>query len=160
MPSLAPRTPDPSALPIVRVAPSTRLRTGIDVVQMSRMRESIAAFGDRFVKRIFSAAEIAYAGSEETLSTERFAARFAAKEAAIKAFGLAHVGIDWRDIEVLRRADGHCSLRLHGKAALHAQISRDEDVAISLSHDGDYAVAIVTALKRHFPGNLPDVQPT
>ena len=114
---------------------------------MSRVHESISAFGDRFVKRFFSEDEIAYASSEGALSTERFAARFAAKEAAIKAFGLTHVGIDWREIEVLRSTDGRCSLRLHGKAALHAQVSRDEDVAISLSHDGDYAVAIVTALK-------------
>jgi len=138
---------------------SRRLRTGIDVVQLSRMQESITTFGDRFVRRIFTADEIAFASSEQALATERFAARFAAKEAAIKAFGLAHVGVDWRDIEVQRQGDGQCSLRLHGRAALHARVSSDEDVAISLSHDGDYAVAIVTALKDTSSRKSPEPEP-
>jgi holo-[acyl-carrier protein] synthase len=124
-----------------------RLRVGIDLVQISRIRESIAAFGERFARRLFTPDEIAYASAEEPLAAERFAARFAAKEAALKAFGLSHAGIDWREIEVLRHADGHCSLRLHGKAASLAGAPLDHETALSLSHEGDYAVAIVTALK-------------
>jgi len=123
-----------------------QLRVGIDLVQISRIRESIAAFGERFAQRLFTPDEIAYASAEETLAAERFAARFAAKEAALKAFGLSHAGIDWREIEVLRHADGHCSLRLHGKAASLAGAPLDHETALSLSHEGDYAVAIVTAL--------------
>jgi len=126
---------------------SERLRVGIDLVQISRIRESIATFGDRFSKRLFTPEEIAYASAEEPLAAERFAARFAAKEAALKAFGLSHAGIDWREIEVLRHADGHCTLRLHGKAASLAGSPLDHETALSLSHDGDYAVAVVTALK-------------
>lgn len=158
MPNLATHAPESALLTEIR-QPSARLRTGIDVVQMSRMQESITKFGDRFVKRIFSGNEITYATSEQALATERFAARFAAKEAAIKAFGLADVGVDWRDIEVQRSGDGQCSLRLHGKAALHARVSCDDDVAISLSHDGDYAVAIVTALKASPSKNVPELEP-
>lgn len=146
MSSFAPYSPDLSAFPVMREPQAACLRTGIDVVQISRVRASIASFGDRFFQRLFAADEIAYARSEEALAAERLAARFAAKEAAIKAFGLAHAGIDWREIEVHRRADGDCSLRLHGRAALRARAPRAEDVALSLSHDGDYAVAIVTAL--------------
>jgi holo-[acyl-carrier protein] synthase len=131
--------------PVMRNPQPARLRTGIDVVQISRIRESLDSFGDRFSQRLFSSEEIAYASSDAALAAERFAARFAAKEAAIKAFGLSHVGIDWREIEVHRRTDGDCCLRLHGRAALHARHPRDEDVALSLSHAGDYAVAIVTA---------------
>ncbi len=124
-----------------------RLRVGIDLVRISCIRESIAAFGERFARRLFTSDEIAYASAEEPLAAERFAARFAAKEAALKAFGLSHAGIDWREIEVLRHADGHCSLRLHGKAASLAGAPLDHETALSLSHEGDYAVAIVTALK-------------
>lgn len=124
-----------------------RLRVGIDLVQISRIRESIAKFGERFAQRLFTPDEIAYASAAEPLAAERFAARFAAKEAALKAFGLSHAGIDWREIEVLRHPDGHCSLRLHGKAASLAGAPLDHETALSLSHDGDYAVAIVTALK-------------
>ena len=127
-----------------------RLRVGIDLVQISRIRESLA--GIIVLAQLPPSPrrtpdEIAYASAEEPLAAERFAARFAAKEAALKAFGLSHAGIDWREIEVLRHADGHCSLRLHGKAASLAGAPLDHETALSLSHEGDYAVAIVTALK-------------
>ena len=123
-----------------------RLRTGLDVVQVGRVSESLARFGDRFVKRLFSADEIAYAFSGDGHAAERLAARFAAKEAAIKAFDLAEAGINWRDIEVRRLPDGACQLALHGRAAAQLQRLGVRDVALSLSHDGDYAAAVVTAL--------------
>jgi holo-[acyl-carrier protein] synthase len=123
-----------------------RLRVGMDVVDIRRVSESIDRFGDRFVQRLFSDGEISYALSGEGQTVQRLAARFAAKEAAIKAFNLAEVGINWRDIEVLKQPDGACHLALHGKAAEQVERLGVCEIALSLSHDGDYAAAVVTAL--------------
>jgi holo-[acyl-carrier protein] synthase len=121
-------------------------RVGIDIVQISRVAESVAAFGDRFTQRLFTPLELAYASSVPSLRSQRLAARFAAKEAALKAFDLCEAGIDWRDIEVARQPDGACHLQLHGKAAECAN-AHDDQVALSLSHDGDYAMAVIAATR-------------
>jgi holo-[acyl-carrier protein] synthase len=123
------------------------MRLGIDVVQVSRVGESLASFGERFMQRLFTSDELAYATSVEALTVERLAARFAAKEAALKAFDWCESGIDWREIEVQRQHGGACRLALHGKAAAMAGIDA-AGIALSLSHDGDYAMAVVTAPAR------------
>lgn len=123
-----------------------RVRTGLDVVQIERIHESIGRFGARFMQRLFCDDEITYALSGEGLAAERLAARFAAKEAAIKAFDLSEAGVAWRDIEVRRLPGGACELALRGKAAARAAELGVCDIALSLSHDGDYAAAVVTAL--------------
>jgi len=123
-----------------------RLRMGMDVVDIRRISESIDKFGARFIQRLFSAGEISYAQSGEGQTAQRLAARFAAKEAAIKAFNLSEAGVNWRDIEVQKLPDGACRLALHGKAASQAQHLGVSEIALSLSHDGDYAAAVVTAL--------------
>jgi holo-[acyl-carrier protein] synthase len=122
------------------------MRVGLDLVDIRRMRESIDRFGDRLMQRLFSAQEIAYAKAQDAQTAERLAARFAAKEAAVKAFSLSEVGAGWRDIEVRRHQDGACSLELRGRAAQAAQRLGVTHIALSLSHDGDYAGAVVTAL--------------
>jgi holo-[acyl-carrier protein] synthase len=108
-------------------------------VQVSRVAESMSLFGERFLRRVFTDAEIAYATSAPDLSPMRLAARFAAKEAAKKALGLD--GIGWREIEVQRAPTGAVELVLHGKAAAAAPESGE--LAVSLSHEGDYATAVV-----------------
>lgn len=118
---------------------------GVDVVQVSRIAESLAAFGDRFTSRLFTPQEISDAGQESRVRVERLAARFAAKEAALKAFGWCHLGLSWRDIEVQRQAGGACVLALQGRAADLAQQQGITQWALSLSHDGDHAVAVVAA---------------
>ncbi|MBC7993873.1 MAG: holo-ACP synthase [Rhizobacter sp.] len=123
-----------------------RMRMGMDVVDIRRISESIDKFGARFVQRLFSQGEISYAQSGEGQTAQRLAARFAAKEAAIKAFNLSEAGVDWRDIEVQKLPDGACRLALHGKAALRVEQLGVCAIALSLSHDGDYAAAVVTAL--------------
>jgi holo-[acyl-carrier protein] synthase len=136
--------------PLLRAVPAPppmacgRTRVGVDIVQISRIADSVAQFGDRFMQRLFTPSELAYATAVPALVAERLAARFAAKEAALKAFGLCEAGIDWRELEVRRRDDGACRLVLHGKAAEHAG-AQDNEAALSLSHDGDYAVAVVAA---------------
>ncbi|MEP7101153.1 MAG: holo-ACP synthase [Burkholderiales bacterium] len=130
-------------------SPAAALRMGIDITQISAIAASIASFGDRFMQRIFSAGEVAYASQVPALTAQRLAARFAAKEAAMKAFNLSEAGIGWRDIEVTRAADGACSLALHRRAAELVAQSGCTQIAVSLSHDGDYATAVVAALAPH-----------
>lgn len=122
------------------------MRVGLDLVDVRRMRESMDRFGDRLMQRLFSAEEIAYATVNHARTAEHLAARFAAKEAAVKAFSLTEVGAGWRDIEVRRHDDGACSLELRGRAAEAARRLGVIHIALSLSHDGDYAGAVVTAL--------------
>lgn len=119
------------------------LRVGVDLVQISRIAESLERFGDRFLRRIFTDAEIAYATSGATGTPERLAARFAAKEATIKALGLPDDPCDWRHIEVRRSASGACSLALSGAARDAADRLGAGSFALSLSHEGDYAAAVV-----------------
>lgn len=123
-----------------------RVRVGLDLVEVSRVRSSMRHFGQRFLKRLFSDDEVHYAMQGNDACAERLAARFAAKEAAIKAFALADVGVNWRDIEVCKQSDGGCQLVLHGRAAAQAAQLGVTSIALSLSHEGDYAGAVVTAL--------------
>lgn len=123
-----------------------RIRVGLDLVEVSRVRASMQHFGQRFLRRLFSDDEVRYAMSGNDACAERLAARFAAKEAAIKAFALAEVGVSWRDIEVCKQGDGSCQLVLRGRAAAQAAQMGVSSIALSLSHDGGYAGAVVTAL--------------
>lgn len=112
------------------------MRVGIDLVSVRRIEESLAAFGDAFVARIFTDGEAAYARGD----AEKLAARFAAKEAVKKALSLDGVG--WRELEVVKLPSGACEMVLHGGAL--AQAGRCK-LALSMSHEGDYATAIVIA---------------
>ena len=127
----------------VTVSASGSLRVGIDLVQVSRIAESLHRFGERFLERVFTPGEIAYAQSAPAQTAERLAARFAAKEAAMKALGLADEGFQWRDIEVCRAPSGECKMVLRGAASRAARQNGVRQVAVSLSHEGDYAAAIV-----------------
>ena len=122
------------------------LRIGIDIAQISAIDASLASFGERFLSRIFTDGEVAYATDVPALTAQRLAARFAAKEAAMKAFDPSEAGIGWRDIEVTRNAEGACALALHARAAAIVEQSGCTEISVSLSHDGDYATAVVAAL--------------
>jgi len=121
------------------------IRLGFDVVQISRIAESIRDFGERFKSRLFTEEELRYAQRSENLCAERLAARFAAKEAVIKALRLSEAGIGWRDLEVRKLPDGSCDMVLHGRAAELARDVGATRLLVSLSHDGDYAGAVVMA---------------
>lgn len=120
---------------------ASKLGVGIDLVRISSIRESIGSFGEQFLQRIYTADEIAYARSAPDSTAERLAARFAAKEATKKALRLDAVG--WRDIEVRRAPDGACDLLLHGDAR---DAAAGRTLALSMSHDGDFATAIVITI--------------
>jgi holo-[acyl-carrier protein] synthase len=117
--------------------------TGIDIAEVPRIAASIARFGDRFLQRIFTEGEIRYCDSKANRA-ERYAARFAAKEAAMKALGTGwNYGVRWRDIEVRRQPGGRPTLAFHGKAAEFAAKLKTTNVALSLTHTADEALAQV-----------------
>jgi holo-[acyl-carrier protein] synthase len=117
--------------------------TGIDIAEVPRIEASIARFGDRFLRRIFTEAEIRYCESKAN-RIERYTARFAAKEAAMKAIGTgwSH-GVTWHDVEVCRQPGGRPTIAFHGKAAEFAARLGAMHIALSLSHTEEYAIAQV-----------------
>lgn len=126
-----------------------RMSVGIDLVDIRRVAESVATFGDRFLRRIFTDAEVAYANEAPALSVARLAARFAAKEATVKALDLAERGVGWREIEVVRGASGAPALALHGHARRASEEAGSPALSLSISHEGDYATAVVLAYRDH-----------
>ncbi|MFY9793976.1 MAG: holo-[acyl-carrier-protein] synthase [Candidatus Sulfotelmatobacter sp.] len=117
--------------------------TGIDIAEVPRIRKAIERFGDRFLKRVFTPAEILYCDSKANRA-ERYAARFAAKEAAMKAIGTGwNHGVRWRDCEVTRMPGGRPTLTFHGKAADFAAKLGAKHAALSLSHTAEQAIAQV-----------------
>ena len=117
--------------------------TGVDIAEVARIRDAVSRFGERFLKRVFTPEEIHYCTSKAN-SEERLAARFAAKEAAMKAIGtgLRH-GVTWQDVEVVRQLGGRPGLRLSGKAAEFAAALGCQRIHLSLSHTEDQAIAHV-----------------
>jgi holo-[acyl-carrier protein] synthase len=117
--------------------------TGIDIAEVPRIRQSIERFGDRFLQRIFTAGEIRYCDSKAN-RFERYAARFAAKEAAMKALGTGwNHGIRWRDCEVARMPGGRPTIVFHGKAAEFAAKLGMKNAALSITHTTEQAIAQV-----------------
>ncbi len=117
--------------------------SGIDVVEVGRIHDSVQRFGQRFLNRIFTAAEQAYC-IRKRRSAESLAARFAAKEAGAKALGtgISH-GVNWLEIEVTREPGGRPALRFHGRAAEIAVRLGVARSALSLTHTGELAMASV-----------------
>jgi holo-[acyl-carrier protein] synthase len=116
---------------------------GIDIIKVERIRASIDRFGERFSGRVLTPAEQRYV----RLRPETFAGRWAAKEAVSKVLGLGVRGIGWRDIEIERLPTGQPAVRLHGRAAARAEQLGMERIALSISHESDYAVAIAFGIR-------------
>lgn len=137
-------------------AAAAGVRVGIDTVSVAAIADSLARFGERFTQRLFTVAERADARAVhgEAAWHERLAARFAAKEAVIKALDLPEAGVGWRDIELTRAPSGRPALALHGRAAALAARQGVRDWAVSISHDGGHACAVVVAVTGQ-PGPAP-----
>jgi holo-[acyl-carrier protein] synthase len=119
------------------------LGTGVDIAEVPRIRESIERFGDRFIKRIFTDGEIHYC-EQRAHRFESYAARFAAKEAGMKALGTGWSrGVRWRDIEVVRPKGQRPTIQFHGEAAAVAATLGTKNVALSLTHTSEVAFAHV-----------------
>ena len=119
------------------------LGVGIDLTQISRMGEVIGRHGGRFEAKVFTEGERADCRVAHE-PAQHFTARFAAKEAAVKACPPLR-GQRWHDVEVVREADGRPRLRLHGEAAEAAARAGVARLHVSLTHDADSAVAVVVA---------------
>jgi holo-[acyl-carrier protein] synthase len=119
------------------------LGTGVDIAEVPRIRASIARFGDRFLHRIFTEGEIRYCEAKAG-RFESYAARFAAKEAGMKALGTGwNHGVRWRDIEVVRPKGQRPTIQFHGQAATIAARLGARNIALSLTHTADQALAHV-----------------
>ena len=133
--------PDPS-LPAGSV-PEGTTELGIDIVKVERIRAAIERFGERFSNRVLTPTERRYVrGRPET-----FAGRWAAKEAVSKVLGLGVRGIGWTEIEIERLPTGQPAIRLHGRAEQRAAQLGMGRIALSITHESDYAVAVAFGIR-------------
>jgi phosphopantetheine--protein transferase-like protein len=126
-----------------RHPPEDTTEVGIDIIKVARIRDTLARFGGRFSRRVLTSNEQRYVRDRP----ETFAGRWAAKEAVSKVLGLGVRGIGWRDIEVERLPTGQPAVRLHGRAAERAEQLGMGRIALSITHESDYAVAIAFGVR-------------
>jgi len=122
---------------------------GVDVANVDDVADSVERFGNKYLRRLFTEHELDSCAGDDTVRNRSLAARFAAKEAAMKA--LVPTSSDvilWRDIEVRKTPTGHCELRLHDRALELAQRNRVTDLAVSFTHEGNRATAVVVGWRR------------
>jgi holo-[acyl-carrier protein] synthase len=124
------------------------LRVGIDLISVDSVQDALETHADRYLERVYTDREIADCSSGGELSAERLAARFAAKEATMKALRIRDEAVPWLSIEVRRDAAGWVELRLDGAAAALAEEAGIDDLAVSLTHENGFASAVVVAETR------------
>jgi holo-[acyl-carrier protein] synthase len=116
---------------------------GVDIIEIDRIQQTVERWGERFLRRVYTDTELRlYKGKVESL-----AARFAGKEATVKALGTGMRGIGWKDIEILHEPSGKPLINLYRRAQEEACDLRLKDLAISLSHSREYAIAFVVGEK-------------
>jgi holo-[acyl-carrier protein] synthase len=130
---------------------------GIDIIKVDRIAAALERFGGRFSARVLTERERRYVRDRP----ETFAGRWAAKEAVSKVLGLGVRGIGWRDIEIERLPTGQPAVRLHGRAAARADQLGMDRIAVSITHEADYAVAIAFGIRSAggryvFPPDIED----
>lgn len=119
------------------------LGTGVDLAEVSRIRAAITRYGHRFTERIYTPEEMAYV-ERKANRFERYAARFAAKEAGMKALGTGWKhGVRWRDFEVANLPSGRPTLKLHGEAARIAGHLGVKAISLSITHTAELGMAHV-----------------
>ena len=128
------------------------LSSGIDLIEIDRIQKALERHGERFLKRIFTDAELAPLRSKKIVNAEprviaaELAARFAAKEACSKALGTGIGPVSWKDMEVMNESSGKPTLRLSGRAAQIAGFLGYTTWSVSLTHSRDMAAAVVVCL--------------
>ena len=121
--------------------------TGIDIVEVFRMRDAISKWGDSFLTKVFTNKEIKYSNSKR-FAPQHFAARFAAKEAVVKAFGVARkYPLNWTDIEIFNDEEGKPVILFSNDALKLKKRKKVSEVVVSMSHSKNYAVANAILLK-------------
>ena len=124
-----------------------RVKCGVDIIEISRVKESIENLGDGFLNRVFTKKEIEYCEGREKSKYEHYAARFAVKEAVFKALSELvddKYSITWKDIETLNDEQGRPKLEV-----LFVKSSKIENIDVSISHCKEYAIANVVALLKN-----------
>ncbi len=130
------------------------LITGVDIIEIDRIRRVASAYGTRFLDRIYTEEEQQYC----RVRPPQLASRFAAKEAVMKALGTGIRGVGWKDIEIRRQRGQAPYIELHGRARLRADQIGLDHLALSLSHSKEFAVASVIGESKN--GNLlPGLSP-
>ena len=125
-------------------AQNLTLTTGVDIIEISRVSRVLERYGQRFLERIFTPGEIAYCRERPA----NLAARFADKEATMKALGTGVRGVGWKDIEVIHLKSGAPAIKLHSRGKRRAQQLAVQEISVSLSHSRDYAVAFVVIRRK------------
>jgi holo-[acyl-carrier protein] synthase len=125
----------------------SRLSVGVDVIEIERVQTVLTRHPERFLQRVFTPGEVLHCRGR----IPELAARFAAKEAVMKALGTGVRGIGWREIEILPNRRGNPLVLLHGNAGRRAAVLGLSTIDVSLSHSRDYAVASVAALIEALP---------
>lgn len=121
---------------------------GIDLVDFSRIQDMVDNHGSHFLDRVFTPYEQGYARQRN--HTEKLAGRFAAKEAVLKLLGTGWRGkIAWTDVEVINNPLGQPEVHLHGQVQQIAEQMGIGDIALSITHTADYAIASAVAIKEH-----------
>ncbi len=116
---------------------------GIDLVKVDRFASALERWGERICNRLFTPRELADCAKKVHL-VRHLAARFAAKEAFLKAIGIGMFGgVTWQEIEVLNEEGGRPAVKLHGEAARICNRLRVKHILVSISHDGEYSIAQV-----------------
>jgi holo-[acyl-carrier protein] synthase len=128
---------------VVATPPLELAELGIDIIKVARIRDALARFGPRFSARVLTPAEQGYVRDRP----ETLAGRWAAKEAVSKVLGLGVRGIGWREIEIERLPTGQPAVRLHDRAERRAEQLGMVRIAVSISHESDYAVAIAYGIR-------------
>ena len=117
--------------------------SGVDLTEVSRIRDAISRYGERFIRRVYTDGEIAYV-ERKANRFERYAARFAAKEAGMKALGTGwRRGVQWKDFEVANLSTGRPTLLLHGEAKTIAVQLGVKQISLSLTHTRETGMALV-----------------
>ena len=112
---------------------------GVDIIEIARIERAAERWGERFLLRVYTNEELRLYGNRPS----SLAARFAGKEAVVKALGTSERGIGWKDIEILSEASGKPLVNLYDRAREQADDLGLSGLAISLSHSRDYAIAFV-----------------
>jgi holo-[acyl-carrier protein] synthase len=115
------------------------LTVGVDIIEIERVQQAVDRRGERFLRRVYTEAELALYRDR----VNELAARFSAKEAVMKALGTGIRGVGWREIEVLPNRRGKPVIVLHGRAKERAGLLGLKELAVSLSHSRDFAIASV-----------------
>jgi len=119
------------------------LGTGVDLAEVDRIRRAVERYGERFIRRVYTPAEIAYV-ERKANRYERYAGRFAAKEAGMKAIGTGWKrGVRWHDFEVSNLPSGRPTLRLHGEAGRIAERMGVKSISLSITHTAQLGMAQV-----------------